>query len=233
MVIGVVGSARLIDSLLERFPTATMFVFIGLLVGTIPSVLRLHDDLRPTLPRVLALLLGIAVVAGVRTLETSLVGRDANYTMTTLPQIAYHSLISFLAGCASVTPGLDGSTVLLLGGTYRTVLEAVSALGDMDVRWAVLVPVAIFAGGGGVVFSKVIDTLLKRGRGVVYYAILGLVLGSIYGLYTRTTPGESRAWVLALCLLAGAATAYALGRVSQRLPAVVPASTLEGSGSLT
>jgi putative membrane protein len=118
MIVGILAAAALIERLLTRYPTLTMFVFMGLLVGTIPSVLRLHDDLRPTPRRIAALILGAALVIGIRVLEAVLVGRDVTYTFTNAREVAYQSLISFLAGCASVTPGLDGSTVLLLGGTY-------------------------------------------------------------------------------------------------------------------
>jgi putative membrane protein len=215
MIVGILAAAALIERLLTRYPTLTMFVFMGLLVGTIPSVLRLHDDLRPTPRRIAALILGAALVIGIRVLEAVLVGRDVTYTFTNAREVAYQSLISFLAGCASVTPGLDGSTVLLLGGTYEPVLAAVSALRNLDIRWAVLLSTAVFAALGVVLFSKVIDSVLKRGRAATYYGILGLVLGSIYGLWSRTTPGDTAPWMLVLGVLGGAAVAVLLGRVSQ------------------
>jgi putative membrane protein len=215
MVIGILLAAAMIEGLLTRYPTPTMFVFMGLLIGTIPSVLRLHDDLRPTPRRIAALILGVALVVGIRFAETVLVGRDVSYTFTNAREVTYQSLISFLAGCASVTPGLDGSTVLLLGGTYEPVLAAVSALRNLDIRWAILLPTAVFAALGVVLFSKVIDSVLKRGRAAVYYGILGLIAGSIYGLWSRTTPGDTALWILLLCLLGGAAIAVLLGRVSQ------------------
>ena len=44
MVASMVASAKGITLLLQRYPAATMFFFMGLVVGTIPTVLRLHNN---------------------------------------------------------------------------------------------------------------------------------------------------------------------------------------------
>lgn len=58
MVLGIVVAAVLVEGLLERHPTASMLFFMGLLLGTIPTVLRLHQDMRATPGRIGALLIG-------------------------------------------------------------------------------------------------------------------------------------------------------------------------------
>jgi putative membrane protein len=226
MVAGIVLSAILIDDLLQRFPAATMFVFIGLLAGTIPSILRLHGDMRPTPGRLVGLAAGIGIVVGINALEGLAVGRTGANTLSSAREIAYHSVVSFLAGGASVTPGMDGSTILLIGGTYGPVLNAVAALRNLDIRWAALLSTAIFAALGIVLFSKLIDALIKRGRSQAYYVVLGLVLGSIYDLWTRTDVGATAPWVLALCSVAGAICALLLGRGSEESPLDPEVSTL-------
>ncbi len=213
-VLGVVLAAVVIDALLEAYPTESMIFFMGLLLGTVPSVLKLHRDMRFSPGRLAALLLGLAFVVGIRAAEPLLVGHGPAYTMTTWPQILYNAVVSFVAGGASVTPGLDGSYILLLGGTYAPVLGAVAALKELVIHWGALLSTGLGAVLGILVFSKLIDLAIKRAPSLAYYAVLGMVLGSVYGLWPDQ-PARLPAWALALCLLAGGGIALLLGRSPQ------------------
>jgi len=213
MVLGIILAAILIEGLMERHLAASMLFFMGLLLGTIPSVLRLHQDMRPTAGRIGALIVGGALVVAIRALGPLLTGTSTAYTLNTVPEVGYNALMSFLAGGASVTPGLDGSYVLMLGGTYPAVLEAVAALRHMQFHWAALLSTVIFAGLGILIFAKLIDSLIKRKPSPAYYAVLGMVLGSIYGLWPQP-PIEGSPILLLLSFVAGAAAAVLLGRVS-------------------
>ncbi|NLT73050.1 MAG: DUF368 domain-containing protein [Chloroflexi bacterium] len=214
MVLGVFLAAVAVEGLMARYPTASMLFFMGLLLGTIPSVFRLSDDMRPTKGRVAACLAGAAFVVAIRALEPLLAGSTADFTLTTPREIGYNALMSFLAGGASVTPGLDGSYVLLLGGTYPAVLGAVAQLRHLQIHWAALISTAVPAGLGILGFSKVIDSVIKRSPSGAYYAVLGMIVGSIYGLWPQP-PIQGSPLVLALCLIAGATVAIFIGRVPQ------------------
>lgn len=213
-VLGVILAAVTIDAVLEAYPTESMIFFMGLLLGTVPSVLKLHDDMRLKPERIVALLFGLALVVGIRALEPLVTGQGPARTLTTWPEILYNGAVSFLAGGASVTPGLDGSYVLLLGGTYAPVLRAVAALKDLTIAWGTLLSTGLGAVLGILVFSKLIDLAIKRASSLAYYCVLGLVLGSVYGLWPDQ-PARLPAWSLALCFLAGGAAALLLGRSPQ------------------
>lgn len=214
MVLGIIVAAVVVEGLLERFPTASMVFFIGLLLGTIPSVYRLHADMRPTTGRLVALLGGAALVVVIRALGPLLTGSGTVYTLASASEVAYNALMSFFAGGASVTPGLDGSYVLMLGGTYPAVLEAVAQLRHLQFNWPALVSTVAFAGLGILVFSKLIDWLIKRNPSAAYYAVLGMVVGSVYGLWPEK-PFQGSLPVLFLCFVAGTAAALLIGRVPQ------------------
>jgi putative membrane protein len=218
-VLGVILAAVLIDALLAAYPTESMLFFMGLLLGTVPSVLRLHQDMRPRPGRLIALALGAAFVVAVRAIEPLVVGGRAAYTMTTWPEILYNALVSFVAGGASVTPGLDGSYILLLGGTYASVLNAVAMLRELVIRWGALLSTGLGAALGILSFSKLIDLAIKRSPSLAYYAVLGLVLGSVYGLWPDQ-PARLPVWGLVLCVVAGGAVAVLLGRGQEPAPSV-------------
>lgn len=212
MVVGIILSAKIIGRFLEGYPVATNVFFMGLLLGTIPGVFRLHGDMRPDVKRVLMALGGIGLVIAVHALETR-VATGTRISLADLGQLggaSYNLGMSFLAGGASVTPGLDGSLVLILAGTYEPVLRAVGLLTRFDIHWLALVTTSLGAVLGILVFSKSIDILIKRSPGLAYYGVLGLILGSIYTLWPQE-PGNVPWWGLGLILVAGIASAMLLG----------------------
>jgi putative membrane protein len=73
--------------------------------------------------------------------------------------------------------------MFLLAGMYAPIMAALRDLSRLTVQWAILVPVGIGAALGIVALSKLIDMAIKRAPSVTYYAILGLLLGSVYGLW--------------------------------------------------
>lgn len=213
MVLGIIIAAVVIAGFLDRFPVATKVFFMGLLLGTISSVLRLHGDMRPTPGRIAAALCGIGAVVAVHAIEARIAtgSRLTLDDVERLPGVAYNLLMSFLGGGASVTPGMDGSTVLILGGTYQPILEAVRALTALKIHWLPLMSTVIGVILGMVTFSKTIHAAIMRSPAVSYYCVLGLILGSIYALWPNQ-PANVPWWVLPIVLALGAYAAVLLGR---------------------
>lgn len=208
MVIGMIGLAKIITVVLGRYPAATMFFFMGLLIGTIPPVLKLHGDMRPSLSRIAALAGGVILVVILRALDPS-EGRAVD--ISTVRGSAYNAIVSFVAGGASVTPGLDGSYILLLGGTYESIMHALSALTNLAIAWGPIVSTALGAVLGIIIFSKLIDTALKRAPSLSYYCILGLIIGSVYGLWPKE-PAQTSVIGLVLAFVVGVLIALFFGR---------------------
>jgi putative membrane protein len=224
MVLGMIGLARLITVVMERYPAEAMVFFMGLLLGTIPSVLHMHHELRPSLGRVLALVAGLLLVVGLRAVEPQ--GRSGVASISTPAGAAYNLLICFLAGGASITPGLDGSYMLLLGGVYEPIITAVADLTHLRIGWVALISTGVGAGAGILTFSKLIHTAIHRAPAVATYGILGLVVGSIYGLWPQDAPRVSIP-VLALVFLVGLGIAWMSGRGEERVDATTPVEVSE------
>jgi putative membrane protein len=211
MVIGMLLLARLITLFLNRFPAATMVFFMGLLLGTIPSVLKMHEDMRPTVGRALALILGLAMVVLLKMAQPVSMMGSSIASLSSPGGLLYNLLVSLLAGGASVTPGLDGSYILLLGGTYNPVVAAFADLTHLVIHWGLLITTGLGAVAGILGFSKLIDTAIRRAPAVAYYVVLGLIIGSVYGLWP-TQPAQVGPVFLGLSFVLGLGVALLLGK---------------------
>ena len=180
---GVLAFAHLATIVLERYPAPTQFFFIGLIVGSIPGVVKMHHDMKPSTPRVVAFFLGLGLVVFLGVIKLRGVSINLSVDTTSFPVLLLFAAISFLGGGAMVTPGMDGSYVLLLGGIYGPIMEALASLTSPPIRWGVIVSVAIGAGMGILIWSRLIDQALKRQPAVTFYTILGLICGSFVGLW--------------------------------------------------
>ncbi len=182
MVLAMVLFAGWIDWLWTTHQQVTKVFFIGLMLGTIPGVIRLHDDMRPTVGRVVGALVGIGIVVLFRAIRAR-GGYEDVRALTDWDGALYTLATSFLGGGASVTPGMDGSYVLILAGTYQPILAALSALKHLEIQWVLLICVGVGAVAGILGFSKLIDVAIRKAPSVSYYVVLGLIVGAVYGLW--------------------------------------------------
>jgi len=209
-VVGMVGLSKLINYLLDHYKAPTMFFFIGLILGTIPSILTTHRDMRLTVGRAIALILGVAAVVLLRSIRESGVSRE----IKDVTGFVYYVATSFLAGAASVTPGMDGTSVFMLAGTYKPITAALSALSHLDIHWATIIPTALGVAPGIILFSRFVDWAIKRAPAVVYYCVLGIICGSAYGLWPEGMPTASTATIIVaiVAFLVGGALALVFNK---------------------
>ena len=177
-VIGLVGFSFVITWLFENFPTETYMFFMGLIVGSTPLIIRnatVREKFRPicALPFVLALVL----VVGLAVLEGASGEAAAAAQVSGIGAVALYLIAGFVAAVAMIIPGVSGSFIMVLFGTYQPVIAAIKAL-----DFAILIPTAIGVIAGLVLGARLISMLMKRFRLMVFSAILGLVAGSLYAI---------------------------------------------------
>jgi len=211
-VVGTLGFAKLATFVLDRFPVPAQFFFIGLIAGSIPSVLKMHHDMRPTTGRVIAGVVGlvVAVLVGLGVRGETLGQFTAD--PSSVPGLLYFGIVGFFAGGSVMTPGMSGSYIFLLAATYEPIMEALDSLTHPPTMWGVIISTTIGVGLGVVIFAKMISLLLKRQPAVTFYAILGLIFGSFVGLWPPEFDLTSSSLLSVLALIPGVIIAYVLGR---------------------
>ena len=61
-LIAVVGLAGILSWCFVNYPLMTVYFFMGLILGSIPVVIKSHDDMKVNLNRMIALIIGIVAV---------------------------------------------------------------------------------------------------------------------------------------------------------------------------
>jgi len=212
---GVLVFANLITLLIERYAAPTRFLFIGLVLGSIPAVLKMHHDMKPSIPRLTAFVLGLGLVIFLGIEERLGISRHIPAGTASMLGFFSFAVVGFLAGGAMVTPGVSGAYIFLLTETYAPIMQALASLTKPPIQWNVIVSVAAGAGIGLLACSRLMALALKRQPAVTLYAILGLICGSFVGLWPAELDVSAAYLVCMLTLTSGVAIAYMLGRSSE------------------
>ena len=117
---------------------------------------------------------------------------------------------SLIAAVAMIIPGVSGSFIMVLLGTYSTVISAIK---NLDV--IVLIPVAVGVIIGIVFGARLISALLKKHRLLVFSAILGLVAGSLYAILPEGFGLNLATLIGVVAFIAGGAVSYLVGRKTE------------------
>ena len=180
----IVGLAGVILYLLFHYTVAMFALFIGLTLGGAPLLFK---SLRPVRADVVvAVLAGLGLMVGVLLLKG---GRG-------FPHNVGMDLVSGVVGSTTmVLPGISGSYMLLVMDQYDRVVGSVRDLkdgvkrGDMQllkVSLSVVVPVGAGALLGIVILSNILKLLLRRFHRPTVGVLLGVLLGSVIGLWPFT-----------------------------------------------
>jgi putative membrane protein len=89
-----------------------------------------------------------------------------------------------VAICATIMPGPSGSLVLILLGQYHEALTAISGLRSLQLDYFVFLAImAMGMGIGMLLFSRVINYVLKRFYNGAVAFMIGVTAGSLYALW--------------------------------------------------
>jgi putative membrane protein len=208
-VVGLLGFAVVIRWLFGSFPTETYMFFMGLIAGSIPLILRnatVSQKFTPVcaIPFVLAL----ALVVGLTMLEQSgIVAAPSD--LQGIGAIALFLLAGFVAAVAMIIPGVSGSFIMVLFGTYEIVISSIHI---HSLNFGVIIPTAIGVVAGLVLGARMITFLLKKFRLIVFSAILGLVVGSLYAIFPAGFGFNPDTFIGVLTLAVGFAIAFIVGK---------------------
>lgn len=190
-VCGFVLAVLVITTLFESHIYQVSSVFLGFIIFSIPLVIK--QEMEVVKGKYLNLIftaLGMAVVILITVLNPSSGAESTGFTLT-LGSGVYVFFVGMIAISAMVLPGISGSTLLLIFGLYMPVMSAIKGVLHLELS---NLPICIVFGlgviAGILLVIKLVDYMLKNHRSQTIYAIIGLMLGSLYSIVKGPTTLE-------------------------------------------
>ena len=179
-VIGFVSATLVITSFFESHIYQISSLFIGFIVFSIPVIIYEEKEHLKKFQNAFFLIVGAGLVVALTLINPSgaVIGSSIG-----VGQFFYIMLAGMLAISAMVLPGISGSTILLIFGVYKPVMDAIRGVLSLDFSG---LPIVIATGigilMGVVIIIKAVKAALARFHSATVYAILGLMLGSLLSI---------------------------------------------------
>ena len=172
--IGVLLFSNMLNYLLYEFPIQTKSIFIGLILGTIPSLIKEVNEKETFKPQNIIYLL-IALVIGIITV----ILENRMHIVSNIDgmSIMYLVMCGAIMSIGIVVPGVSSTIILMLLGVYSVYLQSVANL-----YLPVLIPMGIGLILGSIIMMKLTKKLLETYYAQTFYSIIGFTIGSIFVL---------------------------------------------------
>lgn len=207
VVVGVLLFSKIVDFLLGSFEFQTRYAFLGLILGTIPLFYGEVEKEGIAAPNYVVMV--VAFAAGVFLVYvngSAPAVSDPNALQSVLMGVAY-------AGSA-IIPGVDSAAIMSALGLYVLWVESLATL-----NLQVLTPAAVGLVVGLLLFSFVMNTLLKHFYTMTFSVIFGLFLSIIPSVLRNEAgaflvPADPGQTALAVaCVLVGFVVAFYMGDI--------------------
>ena len=201
--VGFVLLARVLDLLFSFAPDIALFLFFGLVCGTVPEMFKkseLADKKASWTPFVISLGVSYILFHIIDILEQT--------TAFVVPaNMVSYLFCGLLWGLSLIVPGLSSSSVLACLGLYEPLMEGI---GGFDI--AVLLPFVIGILITALSLARLVNMLFKK-----HYAIFSrIILGFVISSSLKTLPYEfENIWTMMIsiiCCALGFLIALAMGK---------------------
>lgn len=206
--VGFLVFAKGIATVMALSDTVTVWLFIGLIVGTVPSLYReAGKEGRSAASWVSFGVCALAVFGGLFYVSRIV-------CVTVEPNFWWYNFCGVLWGISIVIPGMTSSSVMMALGLYQPMLEGLANL-DLLVLSACLPGLVLSV----LLLARLVTWFFRRHYSVAFHGIFGIVLASTLVIIPTSYSGAGEAALSALCGVGGFLLAFWLARMDQRLQA--------------
>ena len=204
---GFLGVANLLSYVLETYPEPSVCVFVGLIVGMLPSLWREAGEQGRNVGNVI--LSCVTLVA-----MLSLLFWLQNSQNTVEPGFFSFLFCGFAFALSVIAPGMSFSTILMPLGLYTPFVEGIG-----HVRLEVLLPGVAGCVVTFICLAKLVNRLFERQYAVMFHGILGIVGAATvmtvpWGSFATSADAASRNL---FCMAAGIVAAILLDFMNEKL----------------
>lgn len=190
-IIGIVLSAIIVSRALNSYPLITGCFFVGLVIGTIPIILKnlniKHMNIIDIIFYLFFLIFGLYLTLFSNTITDVKVTNDLDFKIG-----LYILVTAIIASAIMIIPAASGMTILLIMGLYDDIMHLIETIftGIIKLDFSPisnnLLFILIFGIGiilGMVIISKIITFALNKKPSIIWSSVLGLLVVSVVSIY--------------------------------------------------
>ena len=202
MGVGFLGVAKILAFFLETYPDPSVCLFIGLIVGMLPSLFREAGE--QGRPKGSWVSMGVAFVF----ILALLISLNL-FSVSIAPNFGWYLFCGFCLALSVIAPGMSFSTLLMPLGLYTPFVDG---LGNLN--FSVIVPAGIGAVVTVICLAKAVDALFDRFYPYAFHAIIGIVIAATIMIvpFGSFAVSVGAAAVNIVCLVVGVIAALALDK---------------------
>ena len=203
---GFIGFAAVVESLLSWNESVVICIFVGLIIGTLPSLWRDAGEQGRGAKSYISL--GVSLVA-----MTTLFVVVESFLEVSIPQNTLGWIFCGLIwGLGFVVPGLASSNLLMFFGIYNVLLGHIK-----DLDFGVMIPFALSVLVVFLLLSKVVRLVFDRFHSVMSHCIIGFVIATTVMILPREGWSVINILIRLLCIAAGSIASYFFTEFSDKI----------------
>ena len=198
-LIGFSVLVKAVSDLLTNYESLATAAFAGLVLGTVPSLLRTAGQQKRGGGSYVAFFVSFALFLS---LFLCLKNFDG---ITVSPTFFWLAFAGCLWGISIVLPGISSSAILIFLGLFTPIAE-----GAMAFDMSVILPLAIGGAASIILLSKLVNSLYRKHFSVMSHIILGVVIATVIPIlpFTFSSIGDALVKILLVAVGFGAATVF-------------------------
>lgn len=206
--IGFLGIANLLAFFLEKYPDTSVCLFVGLIVGMLPSLFREAGEKGRSTGSFVSMIIAMAVIF------LLLGGLNAASVVIT-PNFAWYLFCGFCLALSVIAPGMSFSTLLMPLGLYTPFVDGI---GHLD--FGVLIPGGIGALITVICLAKAVNALFDHYYSIAFHAIIGIVIAATVMIipFDSFTVSVGQCATNLVFIVIGIAAALILDYFNQKVP---------------
>ena len=185
-VVGFILAMLVLASVFESHIYIVSSMFLGFVLFSIPLVaMEEKEVIKGKYKNIIFTIIGAGIVILISVFNPA---ADVNVSSLTFGSAVYIFVTGAIAITAMVLPGISGSTLLLIFGLYLPIVSAIKEF--LHLNFAYFPALCVFGLGiivGIISIIKLIRMCLEKYRSQTIYAIIGLMIGSLYSIVQGPT----------------------------------------------
>ncbi len=196
-IIGIFLFSKVMLAIYSQYQLFLSYCFMGLILGSLPMIYKRARYERIKVKNIWIFILTFMVMVS---LYFMFQNEFANKSLTEMGGLSLSVWVwlfvsAAVSGMAMILPGISGSFIMLILGAYTITIEAISELNIFP-----LIPISLGMLVGVLGGIKLIKKMLRFHPQALYFAILGLILGSLLYIFPGF-PQNSMGIVICLLLM--------------------------------